>query len=107
MKRQIRSIESLSIILTAPLLILLAGSGTNYLRSKPYSIASGERNAIAWSYPSEQGPRNFIDRFPYGSLDEVIMIQDGNVVTLHREDKGFQDQNNIFKERILDQYRLR
>jgi len=106
MKRQINSIESLSII-TAPLLILLAGLGTNYPRNKPYLIAPGERNAIAWSYPSEQGPRNFIDRFPYGSLDEVIMIRDGNVVTLHSGDNGFQDQNNIFKEKILNQYRLR
>jgi hypothetical protein len=106
MKRQIRSIESLSII-TVPSLILWAALGTNCPRSKPYLIAPGEKNAIVWSYPSEQGPRNFIDRFPYGSLDEVIMVRDGKVITFHGEDSGFQDQNNIFKENILNQYRLR
>ena len=43
----------------------------------------------------------FLDHKPFGSLDEVVKIQDGKVITLSPNDVGFQERERVYQEKII------
>jgi len=69
---------------------------------EPQLRPSASQNAMVWSYPGEYQARNFKDVRPFGSLDEVVLrSHDGKVVTLNPNDTGFQEQERVYKEKIV------
>ena len=69
---------------------------------EPQLRPSASQNAMVWSHPGEYQARNFKDVRPFGSLDEVVLrTQDGKVVTLNPNDTGFQEQERVYKEKIV------
>ncbi|MBI2665053.1 hypothetical protein HYX12_00340 [Candidatus Woesearchaeota archaeon] len=73
-----------------------------YPAKEPQLSPSGNPSAMVWSYPGEYQARNFKDVKPYGSLDEVVLrTHDGKVVTLRPNEKGFQEQERVYKEKIV------
>lgn len=92
-----------------PLVFVLAGAiytVMNYSTEKPQLRPSPFPNAMVWSYPGKHQARNFKDEKPFGSLDEVVLrTQKGIVVTLRPNDDGFNEQEKVYKEKIVPMYK--
>ncbi len=85
----------------------LAGKAT-YDLVKPYLPKQECRRSIGNTldvrvYQEGKGKETikFLDYKPFGSLDEVVKIQDGKVVTLNPNDVGFQEQERVYQEKVI------
>lgn len=91
-----------------PLIFALAGAITYFIMNsspsarEPRLRQSADPNAMIWSYPGEYQARNFKDVKPFGSLDEVVLrTQDGKVITLRPGDEGFEKQERVYNDKIM------
>jgi len=72
---------------------------------EPQLRPSTNPNEMVWSYPGEYQARNFKDVRPFGSLDEVVLrTQDGKVVTLSPNNKGFQEQERVYHNLFINHF---
>lgn len=67
--------------------------------SEPLLRPSASRDVMIWSYPGEYQARNFIDKRPFGSLDEVILRTiDGEKLILRQGDNGFDKEKKVYEQ---------
>lgn len=92
------------VISTLPAIALIS-SYMNFVE-EPQLRPSANPSAMVWSYPGEYQARNFKDVKPFDSLDEIVLRkQDGRVVTLRPNDKGFKEQEKVYTEKIVPMYK--
>ena len=98
---KLREYIEAAVISALPVIALVASVYISPAK-EPQLRPSASQNAMVWSYPGEYQARNFKDVRPFGSLDEVVLrTQDGKVVTLNPNDTGFQEQERVYKEKIV------